>query len=192
MNSKLYAATGSDVSITTLCRTLHRIGFTRKKIQHIVLQQDEQARMEFMNEMKLFDADMILWLDETGSDRWNSLRKFGYSLRGLTPVEYSLSTGGCRISAIAVMSIFKIEDYELYEDNVNGDMFCSFLSRCVLPILNPFNGTNTNSVIILDNASIHHVSNIINTVDCFLMELQQTRVLQLKRVIIDSNRPAEV
>ncbi len=42
----------------------------------------------------------------------------------------------------------------IVEGNVNSDIF---LERCLLPILLPFDGDNPRSVVVLDNASIHHV-----------------------------------
>jgi len=32
------------------------------------------------------DADMIVWIDKTGSDRRDASRRYGYHLRGMTPV----------------------------------------------------------------------------------------------------------
>ena len=39
---------------------------------------------------------MIVWLDETGSDRRNSIRAHGYGLRGLTLVTHKLKVWGKR------------------------------------------------------------------------------------------------
>uniref|UniRef100_A0A1X7TP35 Paired domain-containing protein n=1 Tax=Amphimedon queenslandica TaxID=400682 RepID=A0A1X7TP35_AMPQE len=109
LKRKLCAATGCDASIATICRTLNRIGFTRKKIQYIALQQDEQERMKFMEEMSLISPEMIVWIDETGSDRRKERRNFGYHLRGITPVEHSIFVGGHRLNAIVAMSFSQIK-----------------------------------------------------------------------------------
>ena len=42
-------------------------------------------------------------------------------------------------------------------ESVNGDLFCDFLERFLLPQLLPFNGVIPRSVVLLDNASIHHI-----------------------------------
>jgi len=55
-----------------------------------------------MEEMAYIDADMLVWLDETGSDRRDAVRKYGHSLRGMTPVSYTLAGRGKRLSAIRV------------------------------------------------------------------------------------------
>ena len=106
---------------------------------------------------------MLIWLDETGSDGRNSVRAYGYAFRGLTPVRHTLRVGGKRISAIGVMTTGGIEDAHIVEGGVNGDMFENFVRRSLLPVLQPFNESNPCSVVILDNASIHHLEHDIIT-----------------------------
>jgi len=43
-------------------------------------------------------------------------------------------------------------DVYVTAENVNADTFCEYVECCLLPYLLPFNGTNPNSVVILDNA----------------------------------------
>ena len=50
-----------------------------------------------------------------------------------------------------------VHDVYLAEGNINGEGFTQFIESCLLPILNPFNGVNQHSVVMVDNASIHHV-----------------------------------
>ena len=101
LQSDLYSSTGITVSLSTICRTLQRLGFTRKKLQHVVLRRSETERAEFAEEMSYIDPNMIVWVDETGSDsRREGIRKFGYALRGLTPVSFKLGISGKRLSVI--------------------------------------------------------------------------------------------
>ena len=59
------------------------------------------------------------------------------------------------------MSCNGIEDAYIVEGNVNSDTFLQFVQRCLLPILLPFDGgDNPRSVVVLDNASIHHVDTV--------------------------------
>ena len=99
-----------------------------------------------------YNPDMFIWIDETGSDRRNSIRKYGYSLRGITPRICQLRVSGKRISAIPVLTTRGIEDLYLTSGSVNGDIFEDIICRCVLPILLPFDGQNPRSVVLLDNA----------------------------------------
>lgn len=157
---QLQRATGTVVHPSTVCRTIHHFGMTRKKIRTIALQRSENRRAEFMAEISQFDANMLVWIDETGSDRRNSVRAYGYAIRGLTPERHNLRVGGKRISAIGVMTTGGIEDAYLAEGGVNGDVFEHFVRTSLLPILQPFNGSNPRSVVILDNAAIHHLEQV--------------------------------
>ena len=100
---------------------------------------------------------MFLFIDETGSGRRNSIRKYGYGVRGLTPVTQHLCVNGNRISAIGVLSTRGIEDSYIVESSVNADTFLKFIERSLLPIIQSFDGENPRSIVVLDNASIHHV-----------------------------------
>ena len=113
-----------------------------------------------MEEMTYLTADMIIWLDETGSDKRSEHRKFGYHLRGITPTSYKLAIRGKRMSCIAAMSTRGIEDVDIYEGSINGEIFSSFIARSLVPLLQPFDGKNSRSVVLMDNASIHHVEQV--------------------------------
>ena len=45
-------------------------------------------------------------------------------------------------------------------DSVDGTKFEEFLFQCLLPIILPFDGFNHHSVIVMDNASIHHLERV--------------------------------
>ena len=110
-----------------------------------------------MAEISIYDPAMFVWIDETGCDRQNSKRRYGYSVRGIPPRDHRLLVRGVRYSGITVMSLGGINDVQLVEGSVNGDKFEESVTETLLPILNPFDGTNTRSVVIMDNCSIHHV-----------------------------------
>ena len=40
---------------------------------------------------------------------------------------------------------------------MNGQIFTDFIKYSLIPLLRPFNCCNPNSIVIMDNASIHHV-----------------------------------
>ena len=97
--------TGKCIHLSTICRAIKRLGFSRKKIHYIALQQSEAMRASFMAEISAFQPDMMLWIDETGCDKRNMLRKYGYSIRGTPAHDFVLRVGGKRYSAITIMSM---------------------------------------------------------------------------------------
>ena len=105
LQQQLNDATGIWVHISTICRTVQRLGFSRKRLQHIALQCSDEKRAQYMAEISIFDPTMLIWIDETGFQRRNSIRAYGYSLRGMRATDYELRVGNKRINAIAVMSL---------------------------------------------------------------------------------------
>ena len=164
LRQELIEISGTDVSVSTICKTLKRLGFSRKKLRQVALQRSEEQRLEFKEEMAYLDADMLVWIDECGSNRRNEVRKYGYSLRGLTPISYKLVSHGQRFSAIPVVTTRGIEDVFVTNKSVNGDLFLQFVEQCLVPVLQPFNGSNPRSVVIMDNASIHHVADVVERI----------------------------
>ena len=161
VQQQLFGYTGTWIHECTICRTL-RLGLSRQKIVHLALQRSKTTRITFMAEvMMMFHSNMCLWIDETGCDRRNAVRKYGYAIRGCTPQDFSLKLRGKRHSAISILSTDGVEDTYITE---GSDIFLHFIMTQVVPILSPFNGCNTKSVVILDNASIHHVDSVVNAI----------------------------
>ena len=53
----------------------------------------------------------------------------------------------------------------MVQGTVDGNVFYDFVQSRVLPHLVSFNGINPHSVLVLDNASIHHVDGIVRMVE---------------------------
>ena len=63
------------------------------------------------------------------------------------------------------MSMEGVHDVQLVEGSVNGDKFEEFVSETLMPILNPFDGTNPRSIVIMDNCSVQHVDPVIHLIE---------------------------
>jgi len=115
--------------------------------------------------MTIYIRDMFVFVDEMGRDRRDSLRKFGYSLRGKPARPRKLSVRGKWVSAIGVLSTSGMLDCHIVEGTVNADRFEEFVERSLLPHLCPFNGINPQSVVVMDNCSIHHVERVVELIE---------------------------
>jgi len=62
------------------------------------------------------------------------------------------------------MSTAGLLDCMTVSGGVNGDVFYEFVHAKLLPHLNPFNGSNIHSIVIMDNASIHSVDGIVDMI----------------------------
>ena len=78
VQDQLFEMTGVWVHAFTICHIIKEQGFTRKRVCRIALQQSEQLRIQFMAEISMYDPEMLVWIDETGSARRNSIWQYGY------------------------------------------------------------------------------------------------------------------
>ena len=99
-----------------------------------------------MAEMQFFSIEQIVWLDETGSDNRDHVRKMGYAMRGERPVYHRILHRGRRVSAIAAMCSDGVIALELQEGTYNGDKFVEFVTGTLIPSMCQFNGSNSSCV----------------------------------------------
>ena len=100
-------------------------------------QQSVEQRGKFISEVQFFHVNQFVWLDESGCNRRDQIRKFGYSLRGEPPVYHRFLHRGERISAICAMSTEGLMAYKLLKGTVNGERFLDrgFLFRKCSPLM---------------------------------------------------------
>ena len=90
----------------------------------------------------------------------DNILKFGYALRGMTPVTHRFLSRGKRTNVIAALSSTGIIAIEMSTTTVNGDRFFDFVRGSLVPNMLPFNGSNSKSILVLDNCSVHHIEPI--------------------------------
>ena len=107
----------------------------------------------------------FVWTDETGTDRRDQLRKYGYSFRGEPAVCHRILTRGTRISAMAAMTCEGMLEYDLTTGTVNADKFIDFIRGHLIPNMQPFPAKH--SILILDNCAIHHSHDVKTLLNSF-------------------------
>ena len=118
---------GKSISPSTVCKIIHKHGFTRKKLQHAAKQRSVQYRGEYyMAEIQMYNRDCFVFIDETGCNSKDHTRKFGYAMRGESAVDHRWLHRGTRVSAIAAMSTSGILAVELMSGSVNGEKFFDY------------------------------------------------------------------
>ena len=78
----------------------------------------------FMAQALLYNRKQFVWLDETGCDNCDTMRRYGYAIRGLTPHCHRLLVRGARISVIASDGLVA---YECTQGTVNSEVFFNFV-----------------------------------------------------------------
>ena len=111
--------------------------------------------------MSIYDPESLLFIDEMGSDRKSALCMFGYTPLGTRAYSRSLLLKGKSFSSISMMSINGKLDVYVKPNSVNAEIFEDFIDKSLLKHVMPFNGRKPNSIVILDNASIHHTNGVV-------------------------------
>lgn len=153
-----------DVAESTICRFLHNNGFTHQRLKIVATQRSFLSRQLYVSDMSLYSPEMLIFVDETGADRRDTIRKHGYSIRGKPLVSHKLLIRGERVSAIACISLAGVLDVMTVRGTTDGDDFYTFVQYHLIPHLMPFNGRNPHSVVVMDNCAIHHVSDIVSSI----------------------------
>jgi len=58
------------------------------------MKHSDEARAEFKEEMACIDANMVVWINETGTDRRDCHRRCDYHMRGMTPICHAVDIRG--------------------------------------------------------------------------------------------------
>ena len=128
-----------EVSTSTLCKFLHRSGFSKQRMGAVAPQQDRALREQYIFDVSMYTPEMLVFVDETGADRRDRMRKYiyGLSVRGKPPVYNTLLFRGERISAIACLSVECFLDVSV-KGTSDGDEFYEFVNTSLVPHLLPF------------------------------------------------------
>ena len=129
-------------------------------------QRSELLRAQYQLDMSVYvgHPELLVFVDETGADRRNCLRRCAYSLRGRPATVRKFTFRGDRVNAICAISNDGVLDLCTTNGTVNSDTFLHFVEHALVPYLQPFDGVSARSVVIMDNASIHHQTSIVHAI----------------------------
>ncbi|KXJ08334.1 hypothetical protein AC249_AIPGENE28337 [Exaiptasia diaphana] len=123
-----------------------------------------QAKAENTAEQPVYKNPQAL--DKAVGKDKRILRNYGRSFKGTrAEVARLRQPWGPRISAIPVVSTDGILDIGIYDGHVDGALFLHFVNTTLAPHLQPFNGFNARSIVVLDNARIHHYRHVVNAIN---------------------------
>jgi len=156
-------ATGVHASTTTIWRTLKRLGYTMKLITVPAIEQNEYERIRFkMHIGEHYEASQLVFVDESHFN-WITLRRsYAWAPCGDRASCREFFVRGARYSILPALSLDGIVHTEVYNHVVTGDNFRLFIAG-LLERMQPW--PLPNSVIIMDNETIHKVEGIQEMVE---------------------------
>ena len=98
--------------------------------------------------------DQLIYIDESAANERSLDRKYGWSPKGQPARLISSAKRSKKWSILPVYTYDGFIDWEIIRGSYNSNMFINFIKEKVIPHTTPFPGPR--SVLIMDNAKIHH------------------------------------
>ncbi|KAF8235920.1 hypothetical protein L208DRAFT_1253972 [Tricholoma matsutake] len=115
--------------------------------------------------MAQYQPEQLGFLDEVSKDERTSARRRGRSMKGFRAVKKGVFVRGRRFSAEGLLTVDGMVSNTVVEGSMTRARFLEYLEHSVLPLCTPFPGYL--SVLVMDNARIHHGEEILELMQHF-------------------------
>ncbi|GBC09430.1 hypothetical protein RclHR1_08860003 [Rhizophagus clarus] len=106
-----------------------------------------------------YTSNQLIFIDESAKDERRLSRLYGYSSRNIRAHKKVVFVRGRRYTILPALTIEGFVAVDIFKGSCNRKRFVDFILDQVLPIINPY--PNNNSIIIMNNARIHHDKELI-------------------------------
>lgn len=144
-----------DVHVTrySVSRALKSAGYTKKVTRTIAKERNPDLRAEHIYERSLLRSYQLVYIDESGCDKSIGIKNKGYAPKGVTPVQTKRFHRGQRFQILPAYTQEGVLHFRVFEGSTDSGIFESFIEE-LLPYCGKW--PEPRSVLVMDNASIHH------------------------------------
>lgn len=158
------------VSRYTIFQELYLAGWTRKRCRQVALERSAHDRDIYFAIISQYTADQLVFVDKLGADSKTGVRKTGWAPYGVAPVSHTpYNRGETRLNILPAYTIDGVLVASVYEGSTNGEGFKFWVANTLLPRCNRFPAKR--SVVVIDNASFHHLERMQALFDAFGVKL---------------------
>ena len=118
-------------------------------------QQNPELRTQWISKLSEWNAEQLIFIDESAANERTADRKYGWAPVGVTPREARPFGHSERWSLCPAYTIDGFITWEIVHGSFSAERFEDFIENKVLPLCNPY--PLPRSVIIMDNAPIHRI-----------------------------------
>ncbi|EXX72206.1 hypothetical protein RirG_071490 [Rhizophagus irregularis DAOM 197198w] len=112
-----------------------------------------------------YQREQLIFLDESAKDDRTISRRYGYSEINTRAIKKVVFIRGKRYTLLPALSLDGIIAVDIMEGGCTKEKFKEFVISQVLPQMNSY--PQARSVLILDNARIHHDDGLLEYLDAF-------------------------
>jgi transposase len=150
----LYDEFDVKVSLVTVWRALAEARWSRKMASKAARERNETLRRVFQARIQAYRSDQVICLDESACNERTGDRKYGWSpVNNPVQLEYSAKRSE-RWSLLPALTEDGYLAHTIFQGAITAERLYEFVEQQVLPHMNPY--PLPRSVLVLDNASIHH------------------------------------
>ncbi len=142
------------VSQATVSKVLKAMKINRKCLKREALERSQECRNMYFTEVSPFGHEMLVFLDESAANEHTMHRKRGWASYGISPRIIRPVKRSERWSILPAYCSDGILAKHIHQGSISGARFEWFLTNEILPRCSRF--PRPKSVLILDNASVHH------------------------------------
>jgi len=158
-----------SVHYTTIHRELERAGMSAMKLTEIAEERCEPSRQDYIREVSQYPPDYLGFLDETSKNDKTPGRRLGRAKKGKRAVKRRKAVRGRRLTATGFLTSHGMLTSTVVEGSMYRDQYLGFLEHSVLPLCSRYPGPL--SVLVMDNARIHHGEEILELCNRFGVRL---------------------
>jgi len=146
-----------SIHYTTVHRELIRAGISRKKLQKIASERDENCRAEFIARISQYAPEELGFLDELSKDERTLARRFGRAKKGKRARKRGPFVRGRRTSTEAMLTINGIEAAMVVEGSMTTALFLEFLEYHIVRTIYFFTILHSSKMCVDSYQSVRHI-----------------------------------
>ena len=149
----------TSVHVSTVCRAMHRMRLSTKRLNHYAAARDaDRARAFVVNVVREYEGRMHLHADETAKNG-TEFRRLGIATRGESAICSDGFFGGAlhtrhRHSFLTSFDMNGFIAWQSTTGTFTKETFLAAAKNVIIPYVTPFPGPR--SLVFVDNATIHH------------------------------------
>ena len=158
LREQLYCSKRIEVSNSTVCRALQKLGLPRKKKTFHASERDQdediqQERAHYEQQMPTMRVERLIFVDET-SINLSLTRLYARALIGKRAEAHKPFNRSQSLSVVDTLSIAGVTSAMIVDGAIDGDTFCGFLEQFVVPTL------REGDSVVMDHLKAHTVQNV--------------------------------
>ena len=144
-------------SIKTVSKTMKSMRWSKKVSRSRAKEQNGDLRDFYMYKISQFHSWQLIFVDESGCDKRIGLRRTGWSPLGVAPVQVARFHRGRRYQILPAYTQDGLILSHVYQGSTDSVIFERFVERLLLLC---GRWPEPRSVLVMDNASIHHSAQV--------------------------------